>query len=77
MYEPQVFARREQFSCALTGFVSCVGISLLAKMPVVRKIKVMQNRPLLTSSMQQALFKGNAERAVEEELQLLVLSSAS
>ncbi len=29
------------------------------------------------SSMQQALFKSNAERAVEEELQLLALSSAS
>ncbi len=39
-YEPLVFTRQEQFSCALTGFVSCVGINLLAKMLVVCKIIV-------------------------------------
>ena len=31
--------------CALTGFVSCVGINLLAKMLVVREIIVIQNGP--------------------------------
>jgi hypothetical protein len=45
MYEPQVFSWREQFSRALTGFVSCVGINLLAKTLVVCKIIVIQNRP--------------------------------
>jgi hypothetical protein len=43
--QTQVFTRREQFSCVLTGFVSCVGINLLAKMLVVRKIIIIQNGP--------------------------------
>jgi hypothetical protein len=43
-YEPQVFTQREQFLRTLTGFVSCVGINLLAKMLVVHKIIVIQNR---------------------------------
>ncbi len=45
MYEPQVFTQWEQFLRALTGFVSCVGIDLLAKMLVVCKIIVIQNGP--------------------------------
>ncbi len=44
-YKPQVFTWREQFLHALTGFVSCVGINLLAKMLVVCEIIVIQNRP--------------------------------
>ncbi len=43
MYQPLVFTRREQFSRALTGFVSCVRINLLAKMLVVCEIIVIQN----------------------------------
>ncbi len=45
MYKPLVFTWREQFLRALTGFVSCVGINLLAKMLVVHKIIVIQNGP--------------------------------
>jgi hypothetical protein len=45
MYESLVFTQREQFLCALTGVVSCVGINLLATMLVVCKIIVIQNRP--------------------------------
>jgi hypothetical protein len=44
MYKPLVFTRREQFLCALTGFVSCVGINLLAKTLVACKIIVIKNR---------------------------------
>jgi hypothetical protein len=44
-YKPQVFTGREQFLRALTGFVSCVGINLLAKTLVVCNIIVIQNRP--------------------------------
>ncbi len=44
-YEPLVFTWREQFLRALTGFVSYVGINLLAKMLVVCKIIVIQNGP--------------------------------
>ncbi len=40
-----VFTWREQFSRALNGFVSCVGIILLAKMLIVCKIIVIKNRP--------------------------------
>jgi hypothetical protein len=39
------FTRREQFLRALTGFVSCVGINMLAKTLVVREIIVIQNGP--------------------------------
>jgi hypothetical protein len=42
-YKPLVFTWREQFLRAQTGFVSCVGINLLAKMLVVCKIIVIQN----------------------------------
>jgi hypothetical protein len=45
MYKPQVFTRREQILRALTGFVSCVGINLLAKTLVVCEIIVIQNGP--------------------------------
>ncbi len=76
-YKPQVFTRREQFLRALTGFVSCVRINLLANTLVVRKIIVIKTNPLLTSLMRTALFKSDAKRAVEEELRLLALSSAS
>jgi hypothetical protein len=44
-YEPLVFTWQEQFLCALTGFVSCVGINLLAKMLVVCEIIVIKNGP--------------------------------
>jgi hypothetical protein len=44
-YERLVFTWREQFLRALTGFVSCVGIDVLAKTLVVRKIIVIQNGP--------------------------------
>jgi hypothetical protein len=44
-YKPQVFTWREQFVHAVTGFVSCVGINLLAKTIVVCKIIVIQNGP--------------------------------
>ncbi len=76
-YEPQVFTWREQFLRALTGFVSCVGINLLAKTLVVCEIIVIQNVPSTHVFDARALFKSNAERAVEEEKQLLALSSAS
>jgi hypothetical protein len=45
MYKPLVFTWREQFSRALTGLVSCVGINLLAKTLVVCEIIVIQNEP--------------------------------
>jgi hypothetical protein len=45
MYKPLVFTRREQFLCALTVFVSCVGINLIAKMLVICEIIVIQNGP--------------------------------
>ncbi len=44
-YEPLVFTQQEQFLRALAGFVSCVGINLLAKMLVVCEIIVIQNGP--------------------------------
>jgi hypothetical protein len=40
-----VFTQQEQFSRALTGFVSCVGNILLAKTQVVCNITVIQNGP--------------------------------
>ncbi len=43
--QPLVFTWQEQFSHALTGFVSCVGINLLAEMLVVCKIIVIQHGP--------------------------------
>ncbi len=39
------FHKREQFLRALTGFVSCVRINLLAKTLIVCKILVIQNGP--------------------------------
>ncbi len=75
-FKPLVFTWREQFSHALTGFVSCVGLFLLATTLVVCKIIVIQTDPLLTSSMQQALFKSVSDRVMEEELQFPALFSA-
>jgi hypothetical protein len=44
-YKPLVFTWQEQFLRALTCFVSCVGINLLAKTLVVCEIIVIQNGP--------------------------------
>jgi hypothetical protein len=45
MYKPLVFTQREQFLRALTDFMSCVRINLLAKTLVVREIIVKKNEP--------------------------------